>query len=172
MRIWCRLKGLCINITVSAAEWNYSYYWCQYNHFEIHAWSMLNGVHDIYKGDTFYKYIWGLYKNKYLQIYDIFLFLNNKFDNEQLLKCNHTTAYGISVCERMLIRWYTLVVRYAYVVYVPNTLTYAGERCLIRRDQLIFWTCSKFISVYKCIEYTLLKRQPYARHTLDTLDIR
>ena len=73
----------------------------------------------------------------------------------------------VSVCSYARIRsqtlTHTLGVRQAYVVYVPNTLTYVGVR---------FWTCSKLISVCERIEYTLLIRQPYARHTLDTLDIR
>jgi len=59
LRIWCRLKGLCLKTTVLNTERKYSYYLCQYHYFKVNAWSIMNGVHDKYKGNTFYKYIWG-----------------------------------------------------------------------------------------------------------------
>ena len=34
-------------------ERKYSYYLCQYHHFEGNAWIIINDVHDKYKGDTF-----------------------------------------------------------------------------------------------------------------------
>ena len=55
--------------------------------------------------------------------------------------------------------------------YVRHT-TYVDVRCVIRRSQIIFSTCSKFISVCERIEYTLFIRLLYALHTLDTLFIR
>ena len=38
---------------VSNTERKYSYYVCQYHLFEVNAWSIMNGVHAKYKGDTF-----------------------------------------------------------------------------------------------------------------------
>jgi len=96
-------------------------------------------------------------------------------ENMQVLKCSHTTAYGISVCQRMIIRSYTQI-------YVRGTLgirrarsSYAGIRrwtSLYGEAKIIFWTCSKIFSVCERIDYTLLIRSSYARHTLDTLGIR
>jgi len=34
-------------------ERKYSYYLCQYHRFEVNAWSIMNGVHDKNKDDTF-----------------------------------------------------------------------------------------------------------------------
>jgi len=94
------------------------------------------------------------------------------------LKCSHTTAYDISVCQRMTIRSYTQI-------YVMGTLgirrvrsSYAGiRRCtsLYAEAKIIFWTCSKIFCVCERIDNTLLIRSSYAgyaRHTLNTLDIR
>ena len=91
------------------------------------------------------------------------------------LKCSHTTAYDISVCQRMIIRSYTQI-------YVRSTLgirrvrsSYAGiRRCtlLYAEAKIIFWTCSKIFGVCERIDNTLLIRSSYARHTLDTLGIR
>jgi len=91
------------------------------------------------------------------------------------LKCSHTTAYSISVCQRMVIRSYTQIygrgtlgirrVRSSYAGILRCTLLYAEAK-------IFFWTCSKFFSVCERIDYTLLIRSPYARHTLDTLGIR
>ena len=48
-----------MKITVSNTERKYSYYLCQYHHCEENNWITMNDVHDKYKGDTFYQYIWG-----------------------------------------------------------------------------------------------------------------
>jgi len=53
LRIWNQLKGLCLKITILNTERKYSYLLCQYHHFEVNAWSIMNGVHVKYKGDTF-----------------------------------------------------------------------------------------------------------------------
>ena len=53
LRIWYRLKGLCLMITILNTERKYSYYLCQYHHFEVNACSIMNGVHVKYKGDAF-----------------------------------------------------------------------------------------------------------------------
>jgi len=53
LRIWYRLKGLCLMITVSNTEEIYSCYLCQYHHIEKNAWSIMNGGHDKYKGNNF-----------------------------------------------------------------------------------------------------------------------
>ena len=56
-------------------------------------------------------------------------------------------------------------------MYVAHTLAYVGVRCYMQRlnnilDMLIFF------SVCERIDNTLLIRPSYARHTLNTLDIR
>ena len=48
-----RLKGLCLKNTVLSTERKYSYYLWQYHHVKVNAWSIMNGVHDKYKPDTF-----------------------------------------------------------------------------------------------------------------------
>jgi len=55
---------------------------------------------------------------------------------------------------------------------VPNTLTYVSVRCIIRRGQLIFWTCLKLFSVCERKTYMLRRHLPYAKHLLDALDNR
>jgi len=99
MRIWYRLKGLCLKITVSNKERKYSYYLCQYHNFEVNAWSTMNDVHDKYKGDTFLSihlglFLSGLSVNRepwfheiILKWYDIFLSLVNNFVTEKIFKC-------------------------------------------------------------------------------------
>jgi len=42
-----------LKITVLNTEGTFSYYLCQYHHFEVNAWIIINGVHVKYKGDTF-----------------------------------------------------------------------------------------------------------------------
>jgi len=89
------------------------------------------------------------------------------------IKCSHTTAYDISVCQRIIIRSYTQI-------YVRGTLgirrvrsSYAGIRrftLLYAEDKKVFWTCSKIFSVCQRIDNTLLIRSSYARHTLNTLN--
>ena len=37
LRIWYCLKALCLKIRVSKTGRKYSYYLCQYNHFEVNA---------------------------------------------------------------------------------------------------------------------------------------
>jgi len=37
-----------------------SYYLCQYLHFEVHAWIIMNGVYDKYKGYSFLSIHFGL----------------------------------------------------------------------------------------------------------------
>jgi len=53
LRIWYRLKGLWLKITILNIERKYYYYLCQYHHFQVNAWSLMNGVHVKYKGDAF-----------------------------------------------------------------------------------------------------------------------
>ena len=101
-----------------------------------------------------------------------------------MYECSHTTAYGISVCERMLMntfayarkRWYMLGVRSAYVVYVPKTLTYVGVRCVIRRDRIVFWTMFKiyqYMRAYRIyVTHTLAIRTAYAGFARHTLKLR
>jgi len=60
MRIWYRLKGLCLKIILSNTELKYSYYLCQYHHFEVNAWFIMDGVLDKYKGDAFFSIHLGL----------------------------------------------------------------------------------------------------------------
>ena len=94
-----------------------------------------------------------LHKQRWLSVCVLQFFLFLSFS----LKCSHTTAYEHTLAYARK-RWYTLGVCLAYAVYAPNTLTYVGVRCVIHRDQLIFWTCSQFISVCERIKYTLLIR--------------
>ena len=37
LRIWYRLKGLCLKISILKTKRKYSYYLCQYHHFEVNA---------------------------------------------------------------------------------------------------------------------------------------
>jgi len=53
LRIWYRLKGLCLKITILNTGRKYSYFLCQYHYFEVNAWSIMNSVQVKYKGDTF-----------------------------------------------------------------------------------------------------------------------
>ena len=69
-------------------------------------------------------------------------------------------------------------VRHTFV-YVPNTLTYVGVRCVIRRDQLIFLDIFKIyqrMRAYRIyVIHTLAIRTAYAgydRHTLNTQEVR
>jgi len=58
------------------------------------------------------------------------------------LKVQSHYSVCISVCSYARIRSQTLIyVRGTLGIrrYVPNTLTYVGVRCVIRRDQIIFW---------------------------------
>ena len=61
LRIWYQLKGLCLKITILNTERKYSYYLCQYHHFEVNAWSIMNRT--VYMSNIramhFYQYIWG-----------------------------------------------------------------------------------------------------------------
>jgi len=55
LRIWYCLKGLFLKSKITNTEL------CQYHHFEVNAWCIMNRVHNVYKGDAihFYQYIWG-----------------------------------------------------------------------------------------------------------------
>ena len=61
LRIWYQLKGLCLKITILNTERKYFYYLCQYHHFEVNAWSIMNRT--VYMSNIramhFYQYIWG-----------------------------------------------------------------------------------------------------------------
>jgi len=95
------------------------------------------------------------------------------------LKCSHTTAYGISVCERMLIRSQTLI-------YVRGTLgirsvrsEYADiRRCMFCYTQIPNYFLDMFkiyqrMRAYKIyVTYTLAIRMAYAGYARNTLDIR
>jgi len=50
---WYHLKGLCLKITVLNIKRKYSYYSCQYQHFEMHALSIMNSVYVKYRGVRF-----------------------------------------------------------------------------------------------------------------------
>ena len=72
----------------------------------------------------------------------------------------HMRAYAYTLAYAGT-RWYTLVVRQAYVVYVPNTLTFVGVRCVIGRDQ-IFFGHVRNLSAYASVQNI---RYSYANHT-------
>jgi len=94
--------------------------------------------------------------------------------NMQHLKCSHTIAYDISVCQRMIIRSYTQICVLGTLGIHLVRSSYAGiRRCtsLYAEAKIFFWTWSKIFSVCERIDNTLLKRSSYARHTLDTLGI-
>ena len=77
------------------------------------------------------------------------------------LKCSHTTAYDISVCQRMTIRSYTQIYGRGTLGIRRVRSSYAGIRqctLLYAEAKIIFWTCSKIFSVCERIDYTLLIR--------------
>ena len=84
----------------------------------------------------------------------------------------HTLAYARK-------RSYTLGVKQAYVEYIPNTLTYVGVCCVIRRDQIYFLGMLKIYQrmrayrIYVTHTLTILTAYTrYASHTLNTLKVR
>jgi len=80
LRIWNRLKGLCLKITIVKKERKISYYLCRYQHLEVNAWSIMNCVHVKYKGDTFLSIHLGLIKwDHFAKIWYIYITCKNKF---------------------------------------------------------------------------------------------
>jgi len=56
-------------------------------------------------------------------------------------------------------------------LYVPNAMTYISVH-FENTVKVYFLTCSKLLSIYQQIEYSLRICQPYARHLLDTQEWR
>jgi len=74
LRIWYRLKGLCLKISFLKTEQKYSYYLCQYHHFEVKALIIMNCVHVKKKGDTFLSIQLGLIKwDNFARIWYIYI---------------------------------------------------------------------------------------------------
>jgi len=80
-----------------------------------------------------------------------------------------------SVCSYVRIRSQTPIYGMGTLGIRRIRSSYADIRlCTLCYTQISndFWTCSKFISVCERIDDTVLIRLLYARHSLDTLDIR
>ena len=83
------------------------------------------------------------------------------FATQTYLKCSHTTAYGISVCQRLIIRSHTQI-------YVRGTLAYVGVRCYTQRLNYFFGHVQKILA-YASVQ---IIRYSYAHHTLGIRWIR
>ena len=82
----------------------------------------MNDVHETYKGDKFYQYIWSLFNKISLQRYDIFILFANTL---QLYPFQHV----LWVVESPL-KYRSMLVRYFDVILLSNVISFIGTKIL------------------------------------------